>query len=62
MSRKFKFEIRVPSELSAGIRGFNDEVVVEVDSGDPGGVEGEFSEHMIGALREWYDGASVTEV
>ena len=48
------------ARLSAGIVGFTDEITIEIDSGDPGGDKGEFEEHMLNALRGWYDGAKVS--
>jgi hypothetical protein len=59
---EFKYNICVPSELSAGLRGFNDVVTVIIDSGDAGGNTGEFEEHMRKALLEWYDGGNVTVI
>ncbi|OPZ48255.1 MAG: hypothetical protein BWY95_00962 [Bacteroidetes bacterium ADurb.BinA104] len=59
----YKYSIDSPGESAAGIRSFTDEVMIIVDSGDPGGEEtGEdsFAEHMRQALTEWYDGAKVT--
>ena len=54
-----KYDIYMPSELAAGLRGFDDTVTITVDSGDPGRGEGEFEEFMRLALAEWYDGAMV---
>ena len=56
----YKFDIYVPGEYSAGIRGFTDAITVMVDSGDPGGIPGEFEEFIIEALAEWYDGGVVS--
>ena len=58
--KKINFFIVYPSELSAGIVGFTDEITIEIDSGDPGGDKGEFEQHMLNALRGWYDGAKVS--
>lgn len=55
----FKFSVYIPSELSAGIRGFSDTVAVIVYSGDPGGDPGEFEAHIKESLMEWYDGGKV---
>lgn len=55
MSRAIVFDICVPGEYAAGIRGFTDIVTITVDSGDPGGSPGEFEAHMRLALVEWYD-------
>lgn len=57
--REFKFEIRQAPEPAAGIIGFTDTITVIVASGDPGGEEGEFKEHLREILHEWYDGADV---
>ena len=54
------FDISVPSELAAGIRGMTDTVTVEVESGDPGGAPGEFESHMKEALEAWYGSRSAT--
>ena len=60
--KAYTYDIYLPSERSAGITGFTDIVHVLIESGDPGGNEtgpDSFREFMLGALREWYDGASV---
>jgi hypothetical protein len=51
----FTFEVDVPSELSAGIRGFTDTIKVTVESGAPCGEPGEFETFMEDCLKEWYD-------
>lgn len=56
---RYKFEIEHHGEWDAGIRPYSDTVVIQVVSGDPGGDEGEFEEHMRQALKDWYDGATV---
>lgn len=58
--REIKYNICMPSEMDAGIRGFNDEITITIDSGDPGGEEKEFEQFMLECLREWYDGARIT--
>lgn len=55
----YVFDIEVPSEYSAGIRGFTDKIVVSIESGDPGGEPGEFTQAMEQFLREWYDTQNV---
>jgi len=60
--KKYKFEIYVPPEVSAGIRGFSDIITIEVESGDPGGVPGEFEKFMEDAFLEWFDGARIEEI
>ncbi len=58
---KFIFDIDFHGEPEAGITGYTDTVSIEVESGDPGGEynPGDFVEHMMQALSEWFDGASV---
>ena len=56
---KLKFHVDHPGEMGAGIRPYNDLVVIKIDSGDPGGEDGEFAEYMRDCLRSWYDGAFV---
>ncbi len=62
MTLKLVYEIGMPDELSAGIRGFTDEITITVESGDPGGESGEFASFMHDYLKEWYDGANVVLV
>lgn len=54
-----QFEVNMPSELAAGLRGFTDTVTVTVESGDPTGEPGEFAQYMRDCLAEWFDGAGV---
>jgi hypothetical protein len=56
---KITYDVDFPAELGAGIRGFTETITVEVESGDPGGEEGEFAVWMRQAINEWYDGARV---
>lgn len=56
---KITYDVYVPSELSAGLRGFSDTITVTVESGDPGGTKEEFIEHIRESLAEWYDGATI---
>lgn len=56
---KLKYVVSVPSDHSAGIRGFDDIITIIVESGDPGGVENEFSEHMRKSLQKWYHDGDV---
>ena len=61
--KTFKYKVDMPSEYAAGIMGFNDTVLVTIDSGDPGGDEtGEdsFKEYIRQSLSEWYDGAKIS--
>ena len=54
------FEVNVPSEYSAGIRGFSDSITVIIGSGDPGGEPEEFAKEMRKFLENWYDGGKIT--
>ena len=56
---EIKYNIIMPSEPAAGIIGFTDSITVNIESGDPGGDDGEFAEFMRDCLSDWYDGASV---
>jgi len=60
MSKKIYYDIDIPCELAAGIVGGIEQIIIDIESGDPGGEEGEFEQHMRNALVEWYDGAKVT--
>ena len=53
------YDVIHPSELGAGLRGYEEIVTVTVDSGDPGGSPNEFAEEMQKFLAEWFDGAAV---
>lgn len=59
MSREYKYIVIQPGDMSAGIYSKSDNVSVIVESGDPGGMEGEFQEWMQNAISEWFDGAHV---
>ena len=61
MIKTLIYEIDSPEELAAGIRGFSDRINIIVESGEPGGEDGEFAQHMRQSLIEWYDGASVSD-
>ena len=50
-----KLIVDVPSERSAGIIGFTDEIEIKIKSGDPRGEPGEFEEFIKECLAEWYD-------
>lgn len=58
----YVFQVEHPGEPGAGIIGFTDTVTVTLDSGNPGGDEGEFEEDIRSYLAEWFDGAGVTLV
>lgn len=57
--KSYTYDIDMPWDESAGLRGFTDRITITVESGDPGGEEGEFAEFMRESLAEWYDGAGV---
>jgi nitrous oxide reductase accessory protein NosL len=59
---KYVYDIDFSGEMGAGLRAFTDTVTVEVGSGDPGGDEDEFAEHVQNALADWFDGASVERI
>lgn len=59
---RYYYEVVAPGEPGAGIRGFTDTVTVLLESGNPGGDPGDFEGHLRAALKEWYDGAKVTQV
>lgn len=56
---RIEFAVNMPSDLSAGLRGFSDSVAVTIESGNPGGEPGEFTRYMQECLAEWFDGAKV---
>lgn len=58
---KIQYDIHVPSELSAGLRGVDDTVMIHVQSGEPGGTKGEFIEYMRECLEKWYEGHVICE-
>jgi len=55
-----RYQVQFEGELAAGLWPYSDEVVVIVDSGNPGGEPGEFAEWIRQAIAQWYDGAAVT--
>ena len=57
----FAFDVACAGEPAAGLSAYTERVIVDVESGDPGGdVEGrDFGEYMRDALAGWYDGAGV---
>lgn len=59
---ELNFDVCMPSELGAGLRGFTDTVNIKVASGDPGGEAGEFESYMRNCIAEWFDGATVEVV
>lgn len=61
-SKVFEFKVVFPGEESAGLRAYTEKVKVSVESGDPGGEDGEFQAHLRDALAAWFDGAGVEAV
>ena len=57
MAKHFTFEIDAPGESAAGIQPCTDEIIVTVESGDPGGDPdgAEFAQFITDVLKEWYD-------
>jgi len=62
MKKRITFEIETMDEPAAGIIGAYDQVSLEIESGDPGGEEGEFEEYMRRSLLDWYDGGKITKL
>ena len=56
---RLKFDIKNSGEVDAGLLPYTDTVIIDVESGNPGGEDGEFMEFMQSALAEWFDGSSV---
>ncbi len=54
-----KFYIDFPGEFMAGLHAFNNEIVIEILSGKPGGEPRGFESYIKKCLSEWYDGAGV---
>lgn len=50
-----RYRIYFSGELVASFYPFDDDVVITVGSGEPGGEPGEFAEHMRQCLAEWYE-------
>ncbi|MFW6359336.1 MAG: hypothetical protein ACOC0N_09025 [Chroococcales cyanobacterium] len=61
MTKTISFSIDHKGEPGAGILSYSDSVQITLESGDPGGEEGEFEAHMRDALESWFDGADVIE-
>ena len=56
---RLKFDIENAGEIGAGLCSYTETVVIDVESGDPGGENGEFMEYMRGALADWFAGSRV---
>lgn len=56
---KLIYHVESSGDWSAGLLQYSDQVTVEIESGDPGGDDGEFAEELRQFLAEWYDGADV---
>jgi len=55
MAKTFVFEVKENHDPDAGITFYGDSVSVTIHSGNPGGEERDFVEHIRQALAEWYD-------
>lgn len=51
-----KYTVNFRGDPDAGIGSFTDRITVIIESGDPGGLEGEFAKQLKDFLDEWYDG------
>lgn len=51
---QIEFEVEAQSAYFHG-----DTITLSVESGFPGGSPGEFEDHMLESLKEWYDGYKV---
>jgi len=53
---KLEYVVVVPNELAAGIRGFTDDITIEIANGSPDfETIKDATEHFRQAIREWYD-------
>jgi hypothetical protein len=59
LSTAIEYEIENGGEISAGLLPYSETVCVVVESGDPGGDDGEFAVFMQDCLMEWFDGSAV---
>lgn len=59
--KKYYFRVEHPGEPDAGMIPYTDRVEVSIESGHPGGEEGEFESFMTNVLSEWFVGATVWE-
>jgi hypothetical protein len=57
--KTWSFDVVHHGERSAGILAYSDTIRISVESGDPGGIEGEFEQYIRQCLAQWYDGARV---
>ena len=57
---RLKFDIENFGEIGAGLSPYSETVMIDVESGDPGGEDGEFMEFMQSSLAEWFDGSAVS--
>jgi hypothetical protein len=51
---KVKFSIHSSGDMSAGMYPYDDEITVEVKSGEPGGDPGDFVKFIKESLDDWY--------
>ena len=57
---KLEYIVVVPSELGAGLRGFTDDVTIEIRDGSPDWeTTQDMTAHFRQAIAEWYDGGRV---
>jgi len=59
---KLKCEIEVKGEPAAGLVGYTDTIWIIVDSGNPGGEDGDFEASVVDFLLEWYGADSKVTV
>jgi len=59
---RLAFDVHFFGDEDAGMRPFSDYIIVQLESGDPGGEEGEFPSYIKNCLKDWYDGAKVTYI
>jgi len=52
---KIEFEIKPSQDTDAGFLFLGDTITLSVESGFPGGSPGEFEDHMLDSLKEWYE-------
>lgn len=60
--RQYQYVVHCPGDMSVGLFPFNDKITVVVESGNPGGDEGEFQQDMQQFLKDWFDTPHVEKV
>jgi hypothetical protein len=53
--KTFTLYVNTRGDRQVGIPSVDDEITITVQSGDPGGIDGEFEDFLAEALSEWYD-------